>query len=79
MRCFVTVGTTSFNGLIEVLNREDVRELLASRLHVSELVVQFGRGTVEPAPSSSGAAASRRTHGPLPIRFCPSSFRLAFA
>eukprot|EP01083_Nonionella_stella_P088369 246245_1 len=47
-QCFITVGTTKFDLLIEILNCGDILELLHIK-GFSKLTVQFGRGTVEPA------------------------------
>ncbi|XP_041111995.1 UDP-N-acetylglucosamine transferase subunit ALG13 homolog isoform X1 [Polyodon spathula] len=49
---FVTVGTTSFDELISCVTSEDV--ILALReLGYGRLVLQIGRGTVQPVPYSS--------------------------
>ena len=50
-RCFVTVGTTSFDKLITILNDESIRRTLVNRFDVKTLIIQYGRGTVIPAPS----------------------------
>ncbi|KAH9254249.1 hypothetical protein BASA81_007850 [Batrachochytrium salamandrivorans] len=48
MQCFVTVGTTSFDRLIEELNKPEVRQVLTDSMGVTELCLQIGRGVVQP-------------------------------
>ncbi|KAJ8351279.1 hypothetical protein SKAU_G00227550 [Synaphobranchus kaupii] len=48
---FVTVGTTSFNVLIETVMSEEVTQVL-SALGYKKLVLQVGRGSVLPGPDS---------------------------
>lgn len=53
MKCFVTVGTTSFDSLIGELNRDGIRALLSEKLGITQLKIQFGRGKLQPVISSS--------------------------
>ena len=48
MTCFVTVGTTSFDRLIEMINGKSLRQLLVKQFSISHLIIQYGRGTVKP-------------------------------
>lgn len=48
MSCFVTVGTTSFDALVEALDDERVRDCLFSKHGIKHLTIQFGRGEYEP-------------------------------
>lgn len=57
MRCFVTVGTTSFDRLIEELNKPEVRQALVDSLGVTELCLQIGRGALHPLPAQPGQLA----------------------
>ncbi|NP_001084877.1 ALG13, UDP-N-acetylglucosaminyltransferase subunit-like L homeolog [Xenopus laevis] len=47
---FVTVGTTSFDHLISCVSAEETVTILKG-LGYNRLVLQIGRGTIEPAPS----------------------------
>ncbi|XP_041076467.1 UDP-N-acetylglucosamine transferase subunit ALG13 homolog isoform X3 [Polyodon spathula] len=49
---FVTVGTTSFDELISCVTSEDVIQALRE-LGYGRLVLQIGRGAVQPVPYSS--------------------------
>jgi len=47
MQAFVTVGSTSFDQLIEVINTQEFHQVLKD-LNVTSLKIQMGRGTVIP-------------------------------
>lgn len=51
-RCFVTVGTTRFDALINALYTAEVREAL-ERIGVSEMTIQHGRSPIPVSPSAS--------------------------
>nr|XP_021155961.1 LOW QUALITY PROTEIN: putative bifunctional UDP-N-acetylglucosamine transferase and deubiquitinase ALG13 [Columba livia] len=53
---FVTVGTTSFDDLIATVSSPAALQVLRSRGY-EQLVLQVGRGALEPAPSGSAAVA----------------------
>lgn len=48
---FVTVGTTSFDELIETIIRSEAVEALKSRGY-EKLILQVGRGTILPSPDN---------------------------
>ncbi|XP_065499377.1 UDP-N-acetylglucosamine transferase subunit ALG13-like [Caloenas nicobarica] len=53
---FVTVGTTSFDDLIATVSSPAALQVLQGRGY-GQLVLQVGRGALEPAPSGSPAVA----------------------
>lgn len=61
MKCFVTVGTTSFDSLVGELNRDDIRALLSEKLGVTQLKIQFGRGKLQPITISSSSTTMEIT------------------
>ena len=46
---FVTVGTTKFDSLMEVMNTEDFQRVLQQRFGTTRLVVQFGKSKTRPS------------------------------
>uniref|UniRef100_H2ZV02 UDP-N-acetylglucosamine transferase subunit ALG13 n=1 Tax=Latimeria chalumnae TaxID=7897 RepID=H2ZV02_LATCH len=53
---FVTVGTTSFDELISAVSAEETIQLF-QKLGYRKLVLQIGRGTVEPKPYTTAGFA----------------------
>lgn len=49
---FVTVGTTSFDALVEVVSSKPLREKLQA-LGYTTVIIQIGRGKYEPTPVST--------------------------
>ena len=50
-RCFVTVGTTSFDDLIKMIDSFEVKRVLSDQYGITELVIQYGRGEYQPSLS----------------------------
>lgn len=46
---FVTVGTTKFDSLMEVMNTEYFQRILQQRFGTTRLVVQFGKSKTRPS------------------------------
>ena len=68
--CFVTVGTTKFDALIEAFATNPRVHQALKKLGISRVVLQIGNGTVEPVSANSTAASDF-----LPMeffRFSPS-------
>ena len=64
--CFVTVGTTKFDALVEKFSSRDIHDALRN-LGVERVVLQIGRGDVEPRVDEA------EDFLPLEFfRFCPS-------
>ena len=60
--CFVTVGTTSFDELVEQMDSPPLHAHLR-RLGMTKLVVQIGRGTYTPKCATAGADADLAGRG----------------
>ena len=68
--CFVTVGTTKFDALIETIATNQRVHQALKKLGTTRVVLQIGNGAIEPVSASSGSTSDL-----LPMeffRFSPS-------
>ena len=49
MKAFITVGTTEFDQLIEIINQEETQNLF-KQLNITQLTIQYGKGKTVPLP-----------------------------
>lgn len=47
-RIFITVGTTRFDDLMDVVDTNTFQTLLFNTLHTRDLIIQYGNGAIVP-------------------------------
>lgn len=73
--CFVTVGTTSFDSLVEIVSSSDEVHGALRSLGITRLVLQIGRGGVEPPSDTTLKPSKDNGKRLLPVewfRFAPT-------